>query len=156
MTVRLSQLLRMSLESGNTHKRLLSDELEFLQLYVEIQTMRFGERVNYQQQIEPGAASALVPTLILQPLVENAFKHGVGQSTQCCNVRVGAKVGGRKLILEVIDDGPGPTDDLTFGIGLENTVARLEQLYGSEHSFVIDRSNGFRIQITLPLESDLT
>jgi len=150
MTVRLSQLLRLSLEASDKHLRPLADELNFLQKYVEIQTMRFGNRVQYLQDIQPSCEKVLVPTLLLQPLVENAFKHGVERSTDCCTVKVSVSQREGNLQVTVHDNGPGNKQIDTGGVGLQNTRSRLHHLFGKDSNFLIDQEKGFKVKLTFP------
>ena len=155
MLGRLSDLLRAALD-GRSQEVALSAELEFIDHYMALQRIRYGERLHVQTQIEPSALDGLVPTMILQPLVENAIKYGVSAQRGVGTVAIHALTKDGRLIVEVQDDGPGfdPAGVLP-GIGLSNTQARLEQLYGRHHRFECDRSplGGALVRITIPFRS---
>ncbi|HEY1800203.1 MAG TPA: histidine kinase [Terriglobales bacterium] len=129
----LSDLLRRVLEDVDTQEISLRRELEYLQLYLAIEEVRFADRLRIELSVDPEAQEALVPQLILQPIVENAIRHGIGRSSSAGEIRINiSKVDG-KVELRVQDDGPGlsPGDaSHNQGIGLANTRARLQQLYG--------------------------
>ena len=134
MIARLSDLLRHTIDSRATDEITLDEELTFVRRYVEIMEVRFQGRLTVTFQIEPAAQSALVPNLILQPVVENAFEHGVGRSTGMGEIAIAARIRGENLEVTIRDNGPGVGDVERSGIGLTNTRARLEQMYGSEAS----------------------
>jgi two-component system, LytTR family, sensor kinase len=152
MIAGLSDLLRHTLENAGKQEVPLREELEFLELYLDIQQMRFPDRLNVQMKIATEALDAQVPNLILQPLVENAIRHGVALRTSAGTVGVSARPDDGFLEMTVYDDGPGLNRQLSAterggasasGIGLSNTRARLEQLYGERYRFdVHDRDEG--------------
>jgi LytS/YehU family sensor histidine kinase len=157
MIAGLSDLLRYTLDGAGRQEVTLREELEFLELYLGIQQKRFPDRLRVEMTVEPTALEALVPNLILQPLVENAIRHGVSRRAAAGTVGVGASREGGMLRLRVYDDGPGLRRDArgdanaddsdegaaSGGIGLSNTRARLRQLYGESQSFeVFDRAAG--------------
>jgi len=155
MLLDLSELLRATLAAGEAHEVTLDRELAMLERYVAIQQVRFGDRLAVRFEIEPAARAALVPSLLLQPLVENAVRHGVAASAGPGTVTVRAAVDGERLALEVRDSGPGlgavPAN--ADGIGLGNTRARLRQLYGE--AFRLDLASpaggGLTVVVELPL-----
>jgi hypothetical protein len=136
--VGLSALLRNSLESAATQEVPLAQELELLGHYLEIERIRLGERLRVQWSVAPEARAALVPPLLLQPLVENAVRHGISRRLAPGTIRVQASRIGTQLCLEVQDEGAGPAAPVGanagFGIGLGATRQRLEALYGSQAS----------------------
>ena len=157
MIAGLSDLLRHTLDGAGRQEVTLREELEFLELYLGIQQKRFPDRLRVEMSVEPNALEALVPNLILQPLVENAIRHGVSRRAAAGVVGVAASREGGRLRLRVYDDGPGLRRDAradangdgrhegspSTGIGLSNTRARLRQLYGDAQSFeVFDREAG--------------
>jgi LytS/YehU family sensor histidine kinase len=152
--VRLSDLLRMSLDSGNQKEWRLERELEFLDKYLQIEKARFGDRLTVDWDIEPGVLDAYVPTLVLQPLVENAVKHGVAPHATAGRIEISARRVNDTLHLAVGDNGPGPvTADKVRqgGIGLTNTRSRLEHHFGELGRLYLDRRpTGFSAQVTLP------
>jgi two-component sensor histidine kinase len=131
MIARLSDLLRYSLDTSAGGEVPLREELAFVSRYVEIMTVRFQDRLQFTQNVEAGAEEALVPSLILQPLVENALKHGVSATRAGGRVELSARRAGDRLIVSIADDGPGPGQETSdAGIGLANTRERLRQMYG--------------------------
>ncbi len=155
LIARLSALLRTSLESNRVHTVTLRQELEFLSRYLEIQQARFGERLRYAADAEPEALSALVPNLFLQPVVENAILHGVAQKAAPGEVKISARVHGRRLQVEVHDDGPGfdvREAPLAEGVGLTNTRERLAKHYGTDYQMVLksERGRGVTVSLVLP------
>lgn len=137
---RLGDLLRLSLKHTGQHELPLREELEFLGHYVDIQRSRFRERLNVEIDVPAEVLEAMVPTFVLQPLVENAVRHGIEPRTGPGHVVVSAYRQGNRLVMEVADNGPGlvepvrETNGNGRGIGLANTRARLEQLYGTNQS----------------------
>jgi signal transduction histidine kinase len=146
---RLGDLLRLSLKHTGQHELPLREELEFLGHYVDIQRSRFRERLNVEIDVPGDVLEAMVPTFVLQPLVENAVRHGIEPRTGPGHVVVSAYRQGNRLVLEVADNGPGlvepvrETNGNGRGIGLANTRARLEQLYGTNQSISLaNRAEG--------------
>jgi signal transduction histidine kinase len=152
----LAELLRLSFASENEHLVPLSREMEFLRLYLDIQKTRFRERLQVVLSIDPAALSLEVPNLILQPLVENAVKHGIDPRPSPGRVEVSAWRDGGTLHLQVRDDGPGaiprPEGSPAGGVGLRNTRARLQHLYPDRHRFAHGnaRAGGFEVSIEIP------
>lgn len=164
MIARLSELLRLRLEGANEPETTLERELDSLTRYLEIMQIRFQRRLEVVMEIEPRVREALVPTLVLQPLVENALKHGVGAVEEGGRVEIAARVDGARVVLTVRDTGPGidvehPTAS-SAGLGLRNTRERLEQLYGDDQTFTLQNAagGGALATITLPFHTaaDLT
>jgi two-component system, LytTR family, sensor kinase len=157
MLVGLSDLLRHALEHSDRQEVELREELNFIKLYLSIQEMRFSDRLQVELDIDPATSKALVPNLILQPLVENALKHGIGRSTQSGVVGITSHIEDGYLRLMVYDQGEGlPADwqlKSSIGIGLANTVARLQQLYGENHRLDIRNrvGGGAEVLIVIPL-----
>jgi two-component sensor histidine kinase len=155
----LSELLRMSLSSASEQEVSLAKELELLAHYIEIQQIRFQDRLTVTFRIDPDARYALVPNLMLQPLVENAIRHGIAPRAAPGHVVVSAARRGIRLELSVVDDGVGenPRGDHRDGVGLGNTRARLLSLYGSDHRFEARgaSSGGFAVHIEIPYRTEL-
>ena len=148
MLTGLSELLRHSLENTGVQEVSLRQELEFLQIYLEIEQVRFKDRLKVRLEIEPETLKASVPNLILQPIVENAIRHGIGKQSNEGLVAVTAQRQNGSLIIQVNDNGPGlPEDWLAagasrLGIGIANTQARLRHLYGDAQTFGIRNAEG--------------
>lgn len=138
---RLADLLRATL-SHSASMVPLKAELRLLEQYLDIERLRFGDRLTVTTRAEPGSLSAAVPSLILQPLVENAMKHGLGGRRGPVEITISARADGGVLELEVSDSGYGFSDDWNEGIGLSNTRSRLEQLYGADGQLVIESTPG--------------
>jgi two-component sensor histidine kinase len=155
----LSELLRMSLSSASEQEVSLSRELELLAHYIEIQQIRFQDRLSVGFRIDSDARHALVPNLMLQPLVENAIRHGIAPRAAPGHVVVTASRRDGRLELSVVDDGVGenPRADHRDGVGLGNTRARLLSLYGSDHRFEAGGgpSGGFAVRIEIPFRTEL-
>ena len=140
MIARLSELLRTTLDGADEQEVPLSQELTFTHRYLEIMQIRFQGRLAIESQIEPGALDALVPNLILQPLVENAIKHGVSKIDEAGRIEIHAVRSGERLVMSVRDNGPRVGENglrAGDGLGLRNTRERLSELYGTEQSFTL-------------------
>jgi signal transduction histidine kinase len=160
MITRLSDLLRLTLENENIQKITLREEMAILNRYLEIQRIRFQDRLHISMDISQKTLEALVPTLILQPLAENAIRHGTAQLTESGHIHFQAESTGRRLRLVVSDNGPGIDDSASEGKspgrGLMNTRERLQQLYHDNHEFVIKNrlKGGVSVTIVIPLETN--
>lgn len=152
MIARLSELLRYVLEKGNMKEVPLRQEMGFIDGYLDIQAIRFQDNLEVHPEIEPDTLEALVPNLILQPLVENAIKHGVSHLETGGRVELRAWREGEHLHLSVRDNGPGLTEAAEDGVGLRNTRNRLESLYGDKQCLVLEpaEGGGLMAHITLP------
>jgi LytS/YehU family sensor histidine kinase len=141
MISRLSELLRHSFEGAGEAEVTLRAELALLSRYVEIMQVRFQGRLDVETRAPGELLDALVPSMVLQPLVENAIKHGVERSTGPARIEIEAHREGSALVLRVSDDGPGIGErdaaGSPQGVGLPNTIARLEQLYGAAQRFTL-------------------
>ena len=148
----LGLLLRESLDASLKDSVALARELELLQRYVDIQQVRFGDRLAVTVTADDAVRRALVPTLLLQPLVENSIKHGIAARRQAGRIAIGAERRDDRLIIEIEDDGTGFDVDAPSGVGLGNTRARLLALYGSHQSLQVTPSahGGTLVRITIP------
>ncbi len=149
MINRLSDFLRLTLEGADTQIVSLETELEFTQRYLEIERIRFEDRLTIQMDIDPQTLDAKVPNMILQPLVENAVRHGISHRTGASRIEIKARFDSGKIYLEVRDYGGESTKELGAekiieGIGLKNTRERLFQLYGEDFKFdlIADENRG--------------
>jgi len=158
MIEHLGNLLRLSLESRDRQEIPLAEELAFLEHYIAIQQIRFGDRLTIELQIDPDVRHASVPSLLLQPLVENAIRHGFSRRSSDGTVIVSARRAGRQLDIRVLDNGGGLPEgwtlETTAGLGLSLTRDRIAGLYpdGKSRLTVRRRSTGgTEVEITLPL-----
>jgi LytS/YehU family sensor histidine kinase len=154
---RLSEFLRYTLDQDPMKRVTLGQELDALDLYLNIEKLRFGDRLKLEFDVDERAKSALVPSLLLQPLVENAMKYAVAPREQGGTVTISAGIEGEWLRLAVIDDGPGLAPAASSaagrGVGLRNTRERLKVLYGDAHSVeVAGATPGLSVGMRLPLE----
>jgi two-component system, LytTR family, sensor kinase len=154
----LGDILRRLLQNAPDQEIALRDELAFLSAYVAIEKIRFADRLTVRMHVPDDVMNALVPNLLLQPLVENAIRYGVGNSNAAGHVDVSARRHDSKLILQVRDDGPGLPDQARVsgagGVGLANTQERLQQMYGPLHEFLLGNraTGGCEVTITIPLQ----
>jgi len=157
MIARLSDLLRMSLQRVGVQQVPLNEELDFLSKYLEIEQTRFRDRLTVVFDVQAETLDALVPNLLLQPLVENAIKHGIGPRPTPGQIAVRARINGALLELDVQDNGVGLSaarlTDFNRGVGLSNTRSRLDQLYGSLHRFEFRQpaEGGLLVCIAIPM-----
>lgn len=156
MLARLADLLRRTLRRPAGFEVALSEEIETLELYLDIMRVRFAERLSVDVQVDETVRGAAVPALVLQPLVENALRHGDPGPGTAARVMVRAHRADGTLVLEVEDNGPGlagpPADVVGKGVGLANTTRRLEQLYGERQTITLDNlaHGGLRVAVRLP------
>jgi signal transduction histidine kinase len=154
MITRLSDLLRLSLENDAAHEVTLEEEVEFLDKYLEIQKIRFGDRLTVRYDVDPSARTLLVPRLLLQPLAENAITHGLSKLEGPGTLSVEARRDDGRLIIRVLDDGPGipAGGPKRQGVGLGNTRERLEQLYGADQRLVLENrpEGGAEVRVEIP------
>ena len=154
MVMRLGDLLRTALETSDSQEVTLREELAFLQRYLDIEKIRFGDRLAVTLEISPDTLYAQVPNLILQPLVENAIRHGIEPHARPGRIELRAHRQADTLALEVCDNGGGLRDHAPAkeGVGLSNTRARLRELYGNAHHFELGSipGSGLRVHLTIP------
>jgi two-component system, LytTR family, sensor kinase len=142
MIARLSDLLRHTLGEGDEQEITLARELEMLRLYLDIMEVRFQGKLDVSIESEPSLDDALVPNLVLQPLVENAFRHGLARVQGAGRVTVRAERDDGDLVLSVRDNGGGPANPVREGVGLTNTRSRLTQLYGERQRLALTAAEG--------------
>ncbi len=154
MILQLSEFLRLTLRNTGRAEVTLREELDFLERYLEIEKTRFGERLKARFRIRSEVLDARVPNLLLQPLVENAIRHGIGREAAGGRLEVSATREDGRLLLRVADDGPGlGAAPVREGIGLTNTRERLRHLFGDDFTLVYGNApeGGFVISLAFPL-----
>jgi len=150
MVAALSDLLRMSLQNIGAQEVPLQSELEFLQRYVEIMSLRFGDRLRVTIDVDPETRDARVPNLFLQPLVENSFRHGFGDLGQGA-ISISVRRDGDMLVCDIVDDGRGLRAGHKEGVGLASTRQRLAHLYGDQHLFSLRGAPGEGVHVTMAI-----
>jgi len=156
MLARLGDLLRQTLEDDGAAEVSIERELALLAPYLDIQRMRFGDRMRFHEAVAPETRTALVPALMLQPLVENAVQHGVSRRPEGATIVLRVERCGDRLGVEVQDDGPGPSPGApATGIGLANTRARLAQLYPGAHRVELRAvaAGGALVRVDIPFRT---
>ena len=156
MLLGLSDLMRATLDEPAGHLAPLGREMHVIRQYVELQRIRFGDRLNVTYEVDAACEAIAIPTLLLQPLVENSLRHGLAPQARPCHLVIGATQSGDELRLWVSDDGAGlrPGFDLNrdAGTGLRNTRSRLERLYGQAATLIVrpNAAGGAIVELTLP------
>lgn len=159
MIVRLGDFLRLTLENAGTQEVSLQQEMEFLKGYLEIESVRFQDRLTVRMDVDPQALDISVPNLILQPIVENAIRHGIAPRSTPGLIEINVRRENGVLHIEVRDNGPGlPMNHSSIklfkgGLGLANTRARLDQLYGAAHRFELENNPAGGLTVTLEVPS---
>ncbi len=156
----LSRFLRYTLDNDDRQLVFLEEDIEAQRTYLEIEKIRFQERLNLQVKVHPGLARALVPSLMLQPIVENIVKHVVAISNDTCTISISANADDEKLVINVEDDGPGVANPEILlekkrnGVGLRNIAERLALLYGDAAQLNVTNreTDGLCVTITLPMQ----
>jgi sensor histidine kinase YesM len=155
MMVRLGDFLRLTLDPSISQEVTLEKELEFLKYYLEIEQVRFRDRLKIEMHIDPETTQARVPYLLLQPVVENAIRHGISRKAEGGTIQISAEKDNGLLLIYVQDDGNGIVEAesaMKSGVGLANTRSRLEKLYGNR--FELELSNlpgtGTSVRLTIP------
>jgi two-component system, LytTR family, sensor kinase len=159
MMDRLGDLLRMTLNTSNIQEVPLKEELEVLQKYLDIEQVRLGNRMTVNIDIDAEALDAQLPNFLLQPLVENAVRHGIAPRVEPGQLVIGASHLGNRLTIDIFNSGDGvPPHRLTLlnqGVGLANTRARLEHRYPNDHRLVFSNASpGFRVTVDIPFIVD--
>ena len=151
MIARLGDFLRSTLSRSESQTITLGQELEFLKCYLDIERLRFQDRLTVNLEIDPQTLEVLVPNLILQPIVENAVQHGIARQTDAGLIMIRASKLQDRLLIEVEDNGPGlnANQNGSSGIGLKNTKSRLQQFYGDDFSFQLGSANGRGVLVSM-------
>ena len=162
MVTKLSKFLRYSLDHSPLDRVSLAHEIESSQLYLDIEKVRFAERLQIEIDVDEESASALVPTMLLQPIIENSIKHGISKSDSGGKIRISARRTDKNLTIEITDDGPGLAGDnlhdgsvkLSDGVGISNIRNRLSEIYGQRHSleFVNAKPSGLTVKVVIPYD----
>jgi two-component system, LytTR family, sensor kinase len=158
MLAQLSDLLRRTLQTGHSQEVPLREELALVKSYIAIMEERFGDNLQVEFDVDPHVVSAMVPQLILQPLVENSMRHALHPQTAKLVLSIAATQENSELLLRVQDNGPGmPIPAIgheSKGIGLSNTQQRLSSLYGARQQMLLENADGLRVTIRLPLHTE--
>jgi two-component system, LytTR family, sensor kinase len=149
----LSEMLRTTLYMADRQEVSLREEMDFVNCYLSIEQLRFGDRLATRQEVAPEVWDALVPPMILQPIVENAVRHGVEPNLADSVLIIKVRQEGDDLVIVVQDNGSGFKDQIEEGIGLRNTRARLHQLYGGQNRLLCEpaQEGGAKVSLVLPL-----
>ncbi len=154
MLGRLGDLLRVVLDEREAQEVPLHRELDYVRLYLAIEEVRFEDRLRVTFDVDPAVLDAAVPHMALQPIVENALRHGIARTSAAGTIRLSAAAAGDSVVIQICDDGPGVHGTESgegWGIGLANTRARLQQLYGGAASLTIaDGAPGAIVTLTVP------
>jgi signal transduction histidine kinase len=159
MLTRLGELLRLTLRAAPEHETTVSEEVALLDRYLAIMQIRFSDRVTVRRNVDPRVDDALVPAFVLQPIVENAFEHGVARLQRPGQIEIDVRPADDMLVLSVRDNGTGLSDsDEGSGVGLANTRRRLAELYGGDASLSLTSSpaTGTNVEVRLPLRFEPT
>jgi len=162
MIARLGDFLRLTLDNSGAQEVTLQKELEFLKCYLEIERVRFQDRLTVSYDVAPETLDAMVPNLVWQPIVENAIRHAIAPRAGSGHIEVRAQRTGAKLQLQVKDDGPGlpsnqnPNGSSSKGVGLANTRERLRQLYGTDQSLKLGNGSDRGLVVTLEIPFNLS
>ena len=149
MMTRLTDLLRLVLRNPPVQEVQIEEEVGTLQVYLDIMRMRFGEKLQVECRVDPSARHGMVPYMILQPLVENAIRHGATPGSSDVRVTMNAHRDRDNLVLQIIDYGPGIGDPRSNGIGLKNTSERLTRLYGQNSKMSLENRNGAGLAVAI-------
>jgi len=156
---KLSTLLRIAIERTGQREIPLAQEMDFIRCYLEIERLRFGDKLQVNYVLEPDTHAVLVPHIVLQPLVENAIKHGISLRTTPGSVQIAVARAGARLHIAVTDDGPdeAPGEGQGMGIGLKNVRAQLDKLYGEDYRLELHTQpqGGMQVRLDLPWKEAL-
>nr|MBC7611504.1 histidine kinase [Pseudopedobacter sp.] len=150
MTLKLSKLFRYSINTQNENLTSVKDEVEIVKTYLDIERVRFGDRINFILDIDEAALNEQIPRFILQPLVENALKHGLNDVVKEGELKLKVEVSDNNLFLMILDNGKPFPDELNSGYGLQSTYEKLQLLYSNNYEIQIMNGPQKQIKITLP------
>jgi LytS/YehU family sensor histidine kinase len=156
----LGDFLRHALKQDSVESVTLEEEIESLKLYLDIERVRFEDRLTVHIDLDPASLQARVPALLLQPIIENAMKYAISESEDGGDLSISSRISADQLLLEVTDTGPGfepvPGEE-DRGIGLRNVRERLQTLYGDDHDFTLSDNSptGLKVRIRLPVQFSL-
>lgn len=158
MLANISDLLRDVLEFGETPLVPFKREVTWLQQFLALETIRFGDRMHVDFDIESGLDNLMIPPFILQPLAENAVNHGIEKSANASHIHVKASCNQDRLMVQITDDGPGLSDPFSFGVGLNNTKERLNTLFGADCDLTVRNreEGGCRVSLCLPRQQEVS
>lgn len=152
MIVRLSELLRLTLNNANEQVHTLEDEMKILEKYLEIESIRFEDKLTVLIDIEPSTKNLMMPGLILQPVVENAIKHGIEKSAEPGTVEISSHRSNGSMIIRIKNSGGTINNESTLGIGLSSAQSRLNYLYGDKASIQLIKQNGGSLaELSIPI-----
>jgi two-component system LytT family sensor kinase len=154
MTIKLSRLFRYSINSMQESFTTVREEMEILNTYLDIEKIRFGKRINFQLEVEPGMDELLIPRFLIQPLVENALKHGLKDVTQNGLLSVSVSKDGQNLVVTVVDNGVPFPDELNIGYGLQSTYDKLQLLYTDGYEIKVSNLPEKNIKIIIPAKNE--
>lgn len=150
MTLKLSKLFRYSINSQQENMATLREEMEIVNTYLAIEKVRFGDRINFTSQINPDVLDVRIPRFLIQPLVENALKHGLNNKADNGQLNIMADKHGDELVVSIADNGKPFPDDINMGYGLQSTYDKLTLLYGDAYRIQIVNEPQKHIKITIP------
>ncbi len=150
MTLKLSRLFRYSINSPQENTATVTQEMEIVETYLSIEKVRFGDRLNFSVQIDPAVKHALIPRFLIQPLVENALKHGLNDMAGNGELKVSIEVNGENISIIIADNGKPFPAELNMGYGLQSTYDKLTLLYGENYQVQIVNTPQKQIKIKIP------
>lgn len=150
MTLKLSRLFRYSINSPQENQATVTQEMEIVETYLDIEKVRFGSRLNFSTQIDPAVQNALIPRFLIQPLVENALKHGLADMTENGELDLTIAPAGAEILISIADNGKPFPDELNMGYGLQSTYDKLTLLYGKNYEVQISNAPKKCLRIKIP------
>lgn len=149
MTLKLAALFRTLINQDHTTMHQVDQEMEIIQTYLDIEKIRFGERLNFDLNVDESVRHTDIPKLLIQPLVENSIKHGISAMADSGQIQVDVHQNDQGLSIEVRDNGPGFSEDVDYGYGLSNIHQRLNVLYPNRFALELNGAPGASVKITL-------